>query len=583
MTTQAKPHYRIPYGVADYIKLRQGGEFYLDKTHYLPKLEEAGRFLFLIRPRRMGKSLLQSMMECYYDLKRAEQWEALFSDTWIYANPTDEKHRYMVLRFDFSRVSGRSVAALEAAFDNYCRRQIQVFIAHYQAQLPDSISDDLLNQPSIQAVIGRLMDVIAEQGLPPLYLFIDEYDNFANTLLASEGREAYQQLTHGRGFLRDFFAELKGASGATGGALSRLFITGVSPVTLDDVTSGFNIGANISLDHDFNAMLGFNERELEQLFSVFGQSYSAHREVMNLWYNHYRFSRQVEETITNSDMALYYLKSLHRLNQPPDELIDQNIRTDYGKLRHLIQLDRKLNGSFERLHQIINQGGIASSVKSSFPAELLANTDNFISLLYYFGLLTFSTETERGEPKLVIPNQTVKQLIYSYIREAVDDVGLFRPDIFTIGEKLKAFAWDGEWQPFFSHLTEQLQKYSGMRDYLHGEKMIQGFLLAWLNLNPWFYALSEQELGGGFVDLYLSPFYAKYPEMAHAWLIELKYLKRDNDTADARAKLITEATTQLNRYRNDSRVLERAGHARIHALVLIWSGWELVQTEEIGV
>jgi len=571
---------RIPYGVADYVKLRQKNEYYQDKTHYLPMLEDSGDFLFLIRPRRMGKSLLQSMMECYYDVNRASQFEELFAGTWIHANPTDEKHSYLVLRFDFSQVSGRTLEDLERSFSDHIRLVTDEFSYTYE-QLLDSVFIEGLRQESHPdnklSFINRHLKRLGHA----LYLFIDEYDNFANTLLASAGRDAYQQLTHGRGFLRDFFAELKGACGATGGALSRLFITGVSPVTLDDVTSGFNIGDNVSLDPRLNGLLGFNDAELTELFDAFNLDYREHRELMQAWYNHYRFSPHADESITNSDMALYYLKSLHRNGIPPTELIDSNVRIDYGKLRHLIQLNRKLNGSFEQLHQILHQGGITSTVKTSFPAELLANPENFVSLLYFFGLLTFTTEQREGRPWLTIPNETVKQLIYSYLREAVDDVGIFRPNVFVIGEKLHAFAWQAQWKPFFEYLSAQLEEQAGMRDYLNGEKMVQGFLLAWLNINPWFSVLSEQELGGGFVDLYLAPFYAKYPEMGHAWLIELKYLNPRDNHPEKVAQLISEAKTQLARYRSDQRVLARAGHAQVHSLILIWAGWQLIHMEEV--
>jgi hypothetical protein len=369
--------------------------------------------------------------------------------------------------------------------------------------------------------------------------------------------------------------------GATGGALSRLFITGVSPVTLDDVTSGFNIGNNISLDSRFNGLLGFNEKELKTLFAAFEQNYAGHQQVMQAWYDHYRFSEDVEESITNSDMALYYLDSLVHENKPPRDLIDTNVRIDYGKLRHLVQLDRKLNGSFDRLNQIIANGHISSQIKTSFPAEQLQQSENFISLLYFFGLLTHSGRSFEGKPVLSIPNQTIHTLMYSYIREALDDVGLFRTDIFTIGEKLSALAWRGEWQAFFTHLSEKISEQAGIRDYLNGEKMVQGFLLSWLNLQPWFSALSEQELGGGFVDLYLYPFYAKYPEMRHAYLIELKYISREKDSPTARQQLIDDARTQLQCYRHDQRVLERAGHAQIHAIILLYAGWELVHCEEL--
>ncbi|MBK1707452.1 AAA family ATPase, partial [Halochromatium glycolicum] len=237
------------------------------------------------------------------------------------------------------------------------------------------------------------------------YLFIDEYDNFANNILVNAGREAYRELTHSSGFFRDFFALLKEAVGRTGGGLARLFITGVSPITLDDVTSGFNIGTSISLEPEFNALVGFTHAELEQLFADFGQDFSAHRPIVDEWYNHYHFHKARQAPVVNSDMALYYLRALVRRNQPPDDLIDHNVRIDYGKLRHLVQIDRqladrqladreradadavtatsRLNGNFSRLRAIIERGEEVSPIQTSFPAEGLLRQDNFVSLLYY--------------------------------------------------------------------------------------------------------------------------------------------------------------------------------------------------------
>ena len=569
---------RIPYGVADFVKLRRGGEYYADKTHYLPLLEAAGRFLFLIRPRRFGKSLLQSVMECYYDRRWEPHFDELFHDTWIHAHPTPEKHGYLALRFDFSAVDSDS-RKLAASFENYCRIRLDGFLGHYADRIPEAACERIRAQPTVADCLSRLQEELELLGDDRLYLFIDEYDNFANNLLVREGRQKYQELTHGGGFFRHFFSVLKEGVGRTGSGLSRLFITGVSPITMDDVTSGFNIGANISLNPLFNNLLGFNADEMAQLFAAFGQDYHAHRPVLDDWYNHYQFHKQCRESVTNSDMALYYLQSLYQLQTPPDELIDHNVRMDYGKLRYLVQIDRTLNGNFSRLREIIETGEQVSDIQTSFPVEALLQTQNFVSLLYYLGLLTFAGERE-GAPLLKIPNRTIQQLMYGYLREAYRDVEIFKPSVWTIGEKLRAMAYRGEWMAFFDYLSEQIQAQASVRDYLQGEKMIQGFLLAWLNLTPYFRVWSEQEWGGGFVDLYLAPFYARYRDMRHAYLIELKYLKRSEDNPTQRQKVITEAETQLQQYVQDARVREVLGPATLHPLVLVYSGWELVHRAE---
>ncbi len=587
--------WRIPYGVADFIKLRQGHEYYVDKTHYLPLLEQAGRFLFLIRPRRFGKSLLQSVMECYYDAGWAERFDELFAGTWIHEHRTPEQGQYLCLRFDFSAVSS-TPAEVRESFEAHTRILLIDFLDRHAERVPATSAQAVLSEPSHARRFERLINELRKLGLS-LYLFIDEYDNFANNILVNAGGEAYRELTHGSGFFRDFFALLKEAVGRTGSGLARLFITGVSPITLDDVTSGFNIGRNISLDPRFNALLGFTHAELERLFIAFGQDLSAHRAIIDAWYNGYHFHKARGEAVVNSDMALYYLHSLVDLAQPPDELIDHNVRIDYGKLRHLVRIDRQLteravkpastgagaeglNGNFSRLRSIIETGEEVAAIQTSFPAEGLLRQDNFVSLLYYLGLLSFAGERE-GRPLLRIPNRTVRQLMYGYLRDAYDEVGVFRPSTYEIANRLNKMAYRGEWQGFFDYLAEEIARQASVRDFLQGEKMIQGFLLAWLNLSPYFQVFSEAEQAGGFVDLYLAPFYFRYPDMRHAYLIELKYLSRAEDSPARREHLLAEARAQLRRYATDARVQDALGAATLHPIVLLYSGWELVHREAL--
>ena len=591
MKTPSPPQ-RIPYGVADYIKVRTRNHYYVDKTHYLPLLESAGEFLFLIRPRRFGKSLLQSVMECYYDAHWAQRFDELFADTWIHAQPTAEKGQYLTLRFDFSAVSA-TPQAVEESFEAHTRILLIDFCKRHAARIPAPLAQAVLDEPKTTRRIERLVGELRELGLS-LYLFIDEYDNFANNILVNAGGSAYRQLTHSSGFFRDFFALLKETTGRTGSGLERLFITGVSPITLDDVTSGFNIATNISLEAEFNGLLGFTSTELEQLFADFGQDFNDHRLVINEWYNHYYFHKSRPEPIVNSDMALYYLRAVVRTGAPPDELIDHNVRIDYGKLRHLVQVDQqladqqrltqpqRLNGNFSRLREIIATGEQVAQVHTSFPAEGLLQQDNFVSLLYYLGLLSFAGEHE-GTPLLKIPNRTVWQLMYGYLREGYLEVGVFTPSTYEVAEKLRHMAYRGEWTGFFDYLAEQIAQQASVRDFLHGEKMLQGFLLAWLNLTPYFRVFSEAEQAGGFVDLYLAPFYFKFPDMRHAYLIELKYMSRDQDTPQQRETLLNKARRQLRRYAGDARVQGHLGEAQLHAIVLLYSGWELVVREAVTV
>jgi hypothetical protein len=367
--------------------------------------------------------------------------------------------------------------------------------------------------------------------------------------------------------------------------LNRLFITGVSPVTMDDVTSGFNIGKNISLDLKFNEMVGFTEADVTTMLHYY-QSVGLFRlatdealALMKKWYNHYRFSEEAIIDLFNSDMVLYFLEAMQDRAALPQTLIDENIRIDYKKLRHLITIDKRLNGNFSQLKSIIETGEAVGPVIRSFPLENLLQRQNFVSLLVYFGLLTFAGERE-GEPLLRIPNLTVKDLLYSYLRESYQDVDVFRIDLWRLSKFLQAMAYHGEWQPLFDYLAQEIKQQTSVRDYLNGEKVIQGFLLAYLNITHYFLTWSEREMGGGFVDLYLEPFLARYPDMRFGYLIELKYIARSEYNQVKLQEKIDEAKGQFVRYSNDERIRKVADQVPLKHLILVYNGWELAYREE---
>ena len=364
----------------------------------------------------------------------------------------------------------------------------------------------------------------------PLYVLIDEYDNFANTILAHDGEASYRSFTHGGGFYRNFFATLKGGAGQ-GGGLERLFVTGVSPITLDDVTSGFNIGRNVSLHPDFNELLGFTEPEVLGLLrmyrshGVFSQDIDAALAVMRAWYNGYRFAGSAETEVYNPDMVLYYLNESMPNRPVPDDLIDVNVRIDYGKLRHLLVVGRRLNGNFDLLQQVIGEEAVETPVQTGFPLERLDQPENFLSLLHYFGLLSIR-QVVGGVPRLGIPNQTVRRLLYGYLRDAYRDVEVFSVNLFTFERLLRRMANEGVWEPVVGFLRDAIAAQTGVRDYMVGEKVIQGFLAAYLSVTDHFVFRSEAELGKGHADICLEPLVARYPHLRHGFLIALKYIKR---------------------------------------------------------
>ncbi|MFN8490770.1 MAG: AAA family ATPase [Caldilineaceae bacterium] len=586
--TQGQPK-RIPYGVADYGRLRRENCYYVDKTHYIPRIEAAPFYLFCIRPRRFGKSLWLSVLQHYYDVNQADNFALLFGETYIGQQPTADRNSYLILFFNFALVNP-AVDKVEASFEATGSNEIDSFLRRYQPFFSEERAQDIQAGKNIADKLQRIFYHAAEQGLK-IYLLIDEYDNFTNTILTTHGQQAYHDLTHGSGFFRYFFNLLKGATGGQIAGLTRLFITGVSPVTMDDVTSGFNIGTNISIDSRFNELIGFTEAEVQSLlqeYQAFGWLLLPLPETMELlkeWYNNYYFGEEATTAMFNSDMVLYFLNAAEARTKLPLQLIDQNIRIDYGKLRHLMAIDRRLNGNFSLLKKIIEEGETTSPINPSFPLEQLLNPENFISLLYYFGLLSMAG-TQDGRPRLRIPNRTVKDLMYGYLRSAYADVEVFKLDIWRLSHLLDDMAYRGDWRPFFDYLNEQIRQQASVRDHLHGEKVLQGFLIAYLNVTHNFLTWSEREMGGGFVDLYLEPFLARYPDIKYGYLIELEYIsesqfnKRDFDQALTREK--AEAEGQLRQYAQDARIAQVAQQVKMKKLVLIYKGWELVYAAEVA-
>ena len=599
---------RIPYGWADFRAMRLEGRLYVDKTRFLRPLEDE-RFVFLIRPRRFGKSCWLSLLENYYDRKWASEFEQVFGTLDIGRDPTENRHSFVTLRFDFSAVHD-APETLEREFEYYCGDVIQRSMERHPALFPQQEVQRISSAPSIGAKLHSLFWHAAEHDIR-LYLLIDEYDNFANTILAHHGADAYHELTHGSGFYRNFFAALKAGAGRSGGGLERLFITGVSPITLDDVTSGFNIGKNISLLPEFNAALGFTEAEVRGLLQTYREAGALALDeetalnVMREWYDGYRFAEDAKETVYNTDMVLYFLDAAMPNKPMPNKLIDVNVRIDYGKLRHLLTVSRgqaqaggaartgasdageagerasdvRLNGNFDLLRQIVGEGQADADIQASFPLERLAQSDNFLSLLYYFGLLSIRETTGR-RTRLHIPNQTVRHLLYGHLRDAYNDVGVLCVDLASFADLLQRMAHEGEWQPVFDFLRDVIAKQTSVRDYLDGEKVIQGFLAAYLGVSQHFLMRTEPELNKGFADITLEPLTAQHPELRHGYLVELKYLKRGEDASKAKVQAVVEnAHDQLRRYLADDRLARAYPSAQFTGLAVVFHGWEMVSCQ----
>ena len=356
---------------------------------------------------------------------------------------------------------------------------------------------------------------------------------------------------------------------------------------MDDVTSGFNIGTNVSLDPDFNEMVGFTEAEVRRLaetyreHGVFNQDAGTAMGVMGEWYNGYRFATTADTDLYNTDMVLYYLKHSIPNRGVPEYLIDTNVRIDYGKLRHLLVVGRQLNGNFDLLRDLIGEEAADTRIVPGFPLQDLTRPENFLSLLHYFGLLSIRDVVD-GVPRLAIPNQTVKRLMYGYLRDAYRDVEVFSVNLYRLEQLMMGMANRGEWRPVLEFLGEAIARQTGIRDYIGGEKVIQGFLAAYLSVADYYVFRSEAELGKGHADIALEPLVARYPHLRRGYLIELKYLKR-SDTVDqaAVAAAAGDAQAQLARYLADERLARQFPSVRFTGLVVVFHGWELAYCDAV--
>ena len=582
---------KIPYGISDYAEIAKHNFYYVDKTRFIETVEEAPRFLFLIRPRRFGKSLWLNTMKAYYDVNLANQFDNLFGETYIGKHPTEEQNSYLILSFNFSSVDSE-LTKVKSSFEEHCQQSFHSFYKAYKSILGEEFLIEYEQYKTAEARIEYIARYCQERNLS-IYLFIDEYDNFTNTILSQHGERTYADITHGNGFLRLFFNKLKAGTTEVGASIKKIFITGVSPVTLDDVTSGFNIADNICINPRFNAIIGFTEAEVITMLNYYKSEGLINEPIENLlvvmreWYNNYCFAEErVDQKIYNTDMALYFVKNYLESGIIPKVLIDNNIKIDYGKLRHLIILDKKVNGNFSTIKRIAEDGEIKTSIVTSFPAEKLIAKENFVSLLYYFGILTID-RIEEDEIILSVPNLAIRTVLFSYLVEGFSEAEIFNLENMYLSEMAHKMAYSGEWRPFFDYFAEQIYKQTSVRDYIDGEKTVQMFHLVYLNSANYYVVHSEAEMGKGFVDLWLQPNFIVRPNMKHCYLVELKYAPRaqeveaKNPESALVQKLKADADAQLHRYASEPRILASVGKTTLHLLRVIYCGWEMVSCEEV--
>lgn len=572
----------LPYGMMNFAVIRRDDYYYVDKTAFIPLIERSDRFFFFMRPRRFGKSLTLNMLQHYYDVNAKDKFDALFGDLYIGKHPTKDRNSYLVLKLNFSLVSAE-LHNYRKGLDDHCSIVFDYFCDVYADYLPEGIKEKMQAKDGAVNQLEYLYMECAKVNRK-IYLFIDEYDHFTNTILSdADSLNRYTDETHKTGYLRAFFNTVKSG---TDSSIERCFITGVSPVTMDDLTSGFNIGTNYSLSSEFNEMMGFTEDEVRQMLAYysttchFNHSIDEIIEIMKPWYDNYCFAPESYDTTTmyNSNMVLYFVKNYILYGKVPRDMIEDNIRIDYEKLRMLIRKDKEFSHDASIIQTLVSQGYIAGELKRGFPAVSIVDPDNFISLLYYFGMLTVSG-THEGKTKLTIPNQVVREQLYTYLLNTYNEADLNFSN-YERSELSSALAYRGEWLVYFDYIADCLKRYASQRDKQKGEFFVHGFTLAMTAQNRFYRPISEQDTQAGYVDIFLCPLLDIFPDMVHSYIIELKYAKY-KDPESRVEELRREAVEQADRYADTDTVKRAVGTTRLHKIVVVYKGMEMRVCEEV--
>jgi hypothetical protein len=565
---------RLPYGTSNFKALVNQGYLYIDRSSYLEKIENLSeKYLFFLRPRRFGKSLWISVLQYYYGLEHKDQFTPLFGKYYIGKNPTPLANSYLVLKFDFSGIDTDSKEKTYRGFSFKVEEGILQFLDQYQDYFSAEAVKDILSQPAPEIMIGRLFTYAQRPNIPSIYVAIDEYDHFTNELISFRLTE-FQQIVSENGYVRKFYEVIKTATQE--GVVDRFFATGVAPITLDSMTSGFNIGRNISQRLDFNQMMGFTEAEVEDILRKITVPDSEIKPMISeirRWYNGYLFHKNGKNRIYNSDMVLYFATEYLNNQSYPENLLDTNISSDYGKLGKLFKLGGNESGWLKTLEELLSEKDIYTQLTEQFSFARKFTEYDFLSLLFYMGLLTIKGPYRSGI-HLQIPNDVIRQLYFQYFTELLERRLDFQPETMKVETAVEAFAWENDPKPLLTLLENTLKQLSN-RDWPgFDEKHLKTILIAYLYSIGVYHIQSEPEMEQKYPDLLLRrrPPY----EPPYQLMIELKFLyKKDAHQAEAIAE---QGRAQLRTYLKAEEIQHLDD---LHAWLWVFVGTDAVVVEEV--
>ncbi|MCK8827035.1 ATP-binding protein [Natroniella acetigena] len=540
---------RIPYGISNFKKLRQNDYLYIDKTDYIEVLEGYGEpYIFFLRPRRFGKSLFLSTLEHYYDLNNKDKFDQLFGKLYIGQNKTDLANSYHILKFDFSGINTATKEQLLEGFRKTVLKALKKFMDQYDL----NFDYDQTGMPSeiFNSFLGRVKFKVDNK----IYVLIDEYDHFANELLSFQV-DTFEETISKTGFVRKWYEILK--QGTADGIVDRIFATGVSPITLDSLTSGFNIASNVTRDKGLNQMMGFSTTEVGLLIDkLIEQPDKGLLEKLKRYYNGYLFNQDATERVFNSDMVLYYFNSYQKKDSEPNDLIDSNISSDYAKIRKLFTLKNKKR-NYKILESVLDGELQQTAITTEFSLAKEFTAEDFLSLLFYLGFLTIDSSL-LNLVNLRVPNYAIKELYFDFFAKIIKDEADYEIETIEIKKSIIKLALEGEIEEFVELIEKTLHRLS-YRDYMDfDEKYIKLIMLSYLMLSRVYYVKSEYEVEDGYIDIAF--FERSGIEPNYEGLIELKYIKKssyEDRGEEIVVEKLAEAKEQLIKYKKADELRER--------------------------
>jgi Predicted AAA-ATPase/PD-(D/E)XK nuclease superfamily len=573
----------IGYAEADFYSLITKGHYYVDRTSFIARLENLGnRNLLFARPRRFGKSLWISTLEHYYDVRFKDEFDMLFGNFYIGKNPTPNRNNYVVLRIQFS---GIDVATYESAYSGYLKNVktgvkecMQAHPTYYTSA--DIAELDMLNSP--ESVVQWFFSCHKSKRLPyKLYTLIDEYDHFANELFSLD-IERFQNIVSRTGFVRKMYEILKNGMGE--GVVERNFMTGVAPLTLDAMTSGFNTITHLTLDKSFHGLMGFTKKEVATLLYAIGASEQDMPKIiadLTAWYNGYLFHHKATETLYNSDMVMYFASYYERSKAYPEKMLDTNIATDYRKVRKIFVTNADDTTYIPLLKSITNNGWVSAGITDIFNFEKTFEESDIISILFYMGWLTIE-RMEEGEHVFRMPNKVIQELYYDYFVVICEEETQLNRTHGQIRKSLVELSKNNHPHPFLDIIKALIDKQLSLRDaQKFDEKHLKMLLIPYLSLSLTHYVVSEPEWENKYADLLL----LKRPNMEtkYNFIWELKYVKKaDKNKKDPQTgeknidKITREARAQLNTYLATDNA-QRIANLKAWLLILVGREWHLIE------